>query len=59
MLLAGGGSAVRHEEVALGGICHTSSPPLPLVHGVCSISGIVCFSRSGLQQDNGIPSETE
>lgn len=26
---------------------------------VCVISGIVYFSRSGLQQDNGIPSETE
>ena len=41
-----------------GGICQTSPPPAPL-NGTCSTAGTICFYRSGWQQNNGVPLETE
>lgn len=57
VVLVGGGSAVRCEEMDGGWV--GNAPPSPLFGGTCSIPDRVHFSWSGLQQDNRILVETE
>lgn len=54
-----GGSTVRHEEMGWGQDLADQDPPHPHFSGVYAIPGTVHFNESGLQQDNGIPVDTE
>ena len=58
-MLAGEGSTVRREEMDWGQDTPDQVLHLLSFNGLSPISGIAHFNRSGLQQDDGIPVETE